>query len=87
VADTTWQIVGIGDFNGDARADVLWRNAATGENYIYFMNGTAIASEGYIRAVADQHWQGRGRRRFRRRRQERHPLAQRRDRRELRLPE
>jgi len=28
-----------------------------GENYIYFMNGTAIASEGYIRAVADQHWQ------------------------------
>ena len=58
VADPNWQIAGTGDFDGDGESDILWRNAATGENYIYFMNGTAIKpSEGYIRTVADQNWQ------------------------------
>jgi uncharacterized protein YkwD len=38
------------DFNDDGRADILLRNATTGENYLYPMNGTAIvAGEGYIR--------------------------------------
>ena len=57
VADLNWQVAGIGDFDGDGRADVLWRNSSTGENYMYLMNGTAIAGEGYIRTVVDQAWQ------------------------------
>jgi hypothetical protein len=58
VADLNWQIVGTGDFDGDGEADILWRNAATGENYIYFMDGKAIKpSEGYLRTVADLSWQ------------------------------
>jgi hypothetical protein len=56
VADQNWKVAGIGDFDGDGRADLLWRNFATGENYVYLMNGTAIAGEGYIRTVADQNW-------------------------------
>src|SRR5687768_8266026 len=45
------------DFNGDGTADVLWRNAATGENYIYPMDGKQILpSEGYVRVVSDQRW-------------------------------
>src|SRR5687767_4373604 len=56
VADQRWNIAGIGDFNGDGTADLLWRNSATGENYVYFMNGTQIASEGYLRTVADAAW-------------------------------
>src|SRR5437773_1257001 len=55
-----WQVQGIGDFDGDGRDDVLWRNAATGENYIYVMNGLTIASEGYLRTVVDQAWQVKG---------------------------
>ena len=39
---------GVGDFDGDGRADILWRNAASGENYIYLMNGTAIASQASV---------------------------------------
>ncbi len=39
------------DFNGDGKADILWRNTATGDNYIYFMDGLTIASEGYTRTV------------------------------------
>jgi sugar lactone lactonase YvrE len=58
VAEQSWKIVGLGDFDGDGKADILWRNTASGENYIYFMDGTTIKpGEGYIRTVADQDWQ------------------------------
>src|SRR5437762_8007286 len=58
VADLNWTIAGTGDFDGDGKADILWRNSSTGENYIYFMDGTTIKpTEGFIRTVADQSWQ------------------------------
>src|SRR5688572_7574005 len=57
VPDQNWQVAGVGDFNGDARADIVWRNSATGENYVYLMNGKTIVTEGYIRTVADQNWE------------------------------
>jgi len=56
VSDMSWEIVAIGDFDGDQRADILWRNKATGQNYIYFMNGKAIVGEGFIRTVSDLNW-------------------------------
>ena len=57
VADQAWKVVGTGDFNGDGRTDILWRNSSTGENYVYPMNGLAIlGTEGYLRTVADQAW-------------------------------
>ena len=57
VADQNWQVAGIGDFNGDLKADILWRNSATGQNYIYPMNGREILpGEGFIRTVADLNW-------------------------------
>src|SRR6266850_1558315 len=57
VADSSWKIIGYGDFNGDGRADILWRNNTSGQNYVYVMNGTSIASEGYLRTVADLNWE------------------------------
>jgi hypothetical protein len=57
VADLNWNVAGIGDFDGDGKADVLWRNSSSGENYVYFMNGTGIVAEGYLRTVFDQSWQ------------------------------
>jgi hypothetical protein len=57
VADLNWTIAGVGDFDGDGKADVLWRNSSTGENYLYPMTGNAIKpTEGYLRTVADQAW-------------------------------
>src|SRR5439155_143870 len=54
VADQGWQVAGIGDFDGDGKDDILWRNSASGENYIYRMNGTAIRTTGGVRRVADR---------------------------------
>src|SRR6267143_5996657 len=44
------------DFNADCKSDILWRNVATGENYIYLLNGLTIASEGPLPTVADPNW-------------------------------
>ncbi len=53
-----WKVRGAGDFNGDGRADLFWRNDTTGRNFIQFMNGTSVlASSGYTADVVDQAWQ------------------------------
>ena len=57
VADSAWQVKGIGDFDSDGKSDVLWRHETTGENYLYPMDGLSIKpSEGYVRTVADSAW-------------------------------
>jgi hypothetical protein len=39
-ASSGWDIKGIADFNGDNRPDILWRNADSGANVVWFMGGT-----------------------------------------------
>src|SRR5262249_12247394 len=39
-------IVGLGDFNGDGRADILFRNTTTGALLIWFLNGTTVFGTG-----------------------------------------
>jgi hypothetical protein len=41
------------DFNGDGKADILWRHAATGQNSIYLMNGKTVISNSAIARVSD----------------------------------
>jgi hypothetical protein len=37
--DTNWVIAGIGDFNSDSQADILWQNTTTGQRALWLMNG------------------------------------------------
>ncbi|BAZ40804.1 FG-GAP repeat-containing protein [Calothrix sp. NIES-4101] len=39
IKDSNLKIIMTGDFNGDNKADIFWRNTATGENSIWLRNG------------------------------------------------
>lgn len=51
-----WSVTVSGDFNGDGKMDLFWRNAATGEDMLWLMsdasNGTAAATT----TVSDLNW-------------------------------
>jgi hypothetical protein len=49
---TGWTIQGVGDFDGDHHADILWQNSATGQVYIWLMSGTTIKGLGSPGTVA-----------------------------------
>ncbi|MEM7555929.1 MAG: VCBS repeat-containing protein [Cyanobacteria bacterium P01_A01_bin.84] len=41
----------LGDFNGDGKEDIFWRNEDTGENKIWIMNGTSIVEDKTIQQL------------------------------------
>jgi hypothetical protein len=50
VVATSWTIAVTGDFNGDGKSDILWRNT-NGDTSIWFMNGTLVSSASDIGVV------------------------------------
>jgi len=44
VVDTSWRIAGVGDFDGDERPDILWRNLGSGLESLWTMSGITLAS-------------------------------------------
>ena len=55
VATLTWKVAGVGDFDADGRADVLWRNGSTGTNVLW-RSGSA-ATQQAVTAVRNLDWQ------------------------------
>jgi hypothetical protein len=45
--DSSWAMVGVGDFNDDGKADMLWRNTS-GQIAEWQMNGSAVAASGFV---------------------------------------
>ncbi len=48
--DASWSVAGVGDFDGDSRSDILWRNS-NGTLVDWAMNGSAILSSGMVTAA------------------------------------
>jgi sucrose-6-phosphate hydrolase SacC (GH32 family) len=54
----SWQIAGTGDFNGDSKADILWRNSSTSQLAIWEMDGIALLpGTGFLADAPDSSWQ------------------------------
>jgi hypothetical protein len=52
VPDTAWSAVASGDFNGDGREDIIWRNDTTGDTSVWMLNGATFASgSGYFGTI------------------------------------
>ena len=51
VADTGWEIRGLGDQTGDGQADILWRHKTTGMIYLWPMSGSTPLAEVYVATV------------------------------------
>ena len=60
VSDLGWEVAGAGDFNGDQKTDILWRNYGAGPyqglNDIWFMDGTSFAGESVFSLIPDLNW-------------------------------
>jgi hypothetical protein len=52
-----WKVVGSGDYNGDNKSDIFWRNISTGQNWMYLMNSNTISSSLEVTTVSDTIWE------------------------------
>jgi hypothetical protein len=50
-AKSPWETARLGDYNGDGRSDILWRNTSNGNNIIWQMNGFVKEAVGGLGVV------------------------------------
>ena len=58
LADVRWKMVGTHDFNADLENDILWRHDNSGENVLWFMNGSVLTGGTFLTpaALVDVNW-------------------------------
>ncbi|MBF0291313.1 MAG: S8 family serine peptidase [Nitrospinae bacterium] len=57
---TGWQAQGIGDFDGDGKSDLLWRDAESGQLAIWTMNGASVVTSATTNVNPSSGWQVHG---------------------------
>jgi hypothetical protein len=56
VSSLDWQIANMGDYDGDGKADLLWRNESAARNIVHLMDGLTVKEKGVLRPT-DNSWQ------------------------------
>ena len=56
ITDVNWAIGGTGDFNRDGNVDILWRHYSTGQNALWYMNGSTVIGTAYLTTITDTNW-------------------------------
>jgi len=57
VVPTSWNLVAVGDYNGDGKADLLWQNSSTGEVDVWLSNaGTGVSFTYHELTVVPSSW-------------------------------
>ena len=51
-----WQPWGVGGFDGDGRADILWYDPALNRSAIWFMDGAVLRHADLVSATPDSSW-------------------------------
>jgi glutamine amidotransferase PdxT len=51
-----WRVVSRDDFNGDKKADLLWQNTATGQVYLWYLDGATMIDDAWVLTDASP-WQ------------------------------
>ena len=57
VGPASWHPVGVGDFDGDGKGDILWRNEADGTPAVWYLNGAVVADFDFFIAVPLATWE------------------------------
>ena len=47
-----WRVVGLNDFNGDQKTDIVWQHSTTGQVFVWYMNGTTQVGGDFLSAGA-----------------------------------
>jgi hypothetical protein len=55
-ANLGWHLMGMGDFDGDGRVDLLWRNLNSGKNTAWLLNGLQVKGFQALTAVTGLDW-------------------------------
>ncbi|MBP7867272.1 MAG: M20/M25/M40 family metallo-hydrolase [Acidobacteria bacterium] len=51
IGDLNWKVKGVGFFNNDAYADILWRHAMSGDTVVWYLSGTGMIGDLYLGTV------------------------------------
>jgi hypothetical protein len=56
-ANSGWQLSAVADINKDGKTDLIWRHADTGQNVVWYLNGTTYLGWASFLTLADSNWQ------------------------------